>query len=204
MALITNIIDALKRVGTSTQKTALQRLDAALENRTVLDKRQRVARSELGASPMFVATIEPPEESVMALTDEELVPILENAALVNGFIESLLGRTVQEHFLDDLDTAFGIWMESKDKKEYSEDAVIEIAGAAFGKYCADTLNMRWIRVVDDVGTDIGVQGRTKNFRGFPYAAIAKRIPTGEYGFFKPIYITLQDAQERDWAEPSAT
>ena len=200
MSIVTNVIDAIRKFGTSMQKTAIQRQDEQLENKQVVDRRRHVARSNLGQSPQFVATIEPIPETVVPLTPDELAPILENAARVGDFITAFGGHRSNSGLLDELDVAFGVWSEETDKKGYSSEAVIEIAGAAFGKFCADSLNMRWIRITDVDGTAIAVQGRAKDFRGFPYAAISKRIPKGEYGFFKPIYISLQDAAERDWAD----
>jgi hypothetical protein len=198
VSIVTNIIDAIRKLGTPTQKTAIQRQDEQLQNKRVVERRRQVARSSLGASPQFVATIEPIPETVVPLTAEELAPILANAALVADFIAAFCGHLSGNGLLDDLDEAFGGWGRETDRKGYSSEAVIEIAGAAFGQFCADTLDMRWIRITDVDGTAIAVQGRAKDFRGFPYAAISKRIPTGEYGFFKPIYISLQDAVERDW------
>lgn len=153
---------------------------------------------------MFVATTGPEPETVVPLSEGELAPILENAELVRSFLDAFLGRDPSERFLDDLDEAFGAWSESKDKKGYTNEAVVEIVGAAFGRFCAETLGMRWIRLTDADGTAIAVQGITKDFRGFPYHAISKRIPSGEYGFFKPIYISLQDAAEREWEPIDAT
>jgi hypothetical protein len=204
VAVITTIIDALRKLGTSTQKTAIARQDEQLKDRKVLKRRQHVARSELGSSSQFVATVEPVPEAIVPLTEDEIAPILENAALIRDFIATFVAYDGARMLVDQMDSAFGAWMESDDKKGYTDDAVIEIVGAAFGKLCADSLNMRWIRITDDLGTAIAVQGKTKDFRGFPYAAIAKRIRVGDYGFFRGIYISLQDAAERDWAEPSAT
>jgi hypothetical protein len=199
MSIVTNIIDALRKLGTSTQKTAIQRQDEQLQNKRVIERRQYVARSSRGQSAQFVATVEPVPETVEPLTTEELAPILQNAELIGNFIRAFRGHPSDNGLLEDLDAAFGAWSEETDKKGYSGEALIEIAGAAFGQFCADTLNMRWIRITDADGTALAVQGRDKDFRGFPYAAISKRIPKGEYGFFKPIYISLQDAAERDWA-----
>ena len=204
MGTITTIIDALRRLGTPTQGTAIQRQDEQLEGRKILDRRQHVSRSEVGKSALFVATVEPTPEKVELLSDEDLKPILENAALVECFIESFLGRPAGADIFEDLDLAFGTWMEAEDQQGYTSEAVLEIAGAAFGKACTERLNMRWIRVTDNLGTALAIQGIAKDFRGFPYAAISKRIAAGEYGFFKPIYISLHDAAERDWAAPGAT
>ena len=204
MGVVTNIIDAVRRFGGATQKTAIQRQDEQLVGRRVTERRMQVSRSELGKSESFVATHEPVPETVVPLTEEDLAPILENAALFNDFVAAFTQQPTTAGFLAKLDTAFGAWIQETDKKGYSDDAVLEIAGAAFGKFCADSLNMRWVRVTDSSGTAIAVQGRYKDFRGFPYAAISKRIPVGEYGFFTPIYISLQDAAERDWEPTGAT
>ena len=204
MGVVTNFIDVIRRFGGATQKTAIERQDEQLKDKRVTERRMHVARSELGQSSAFVATVDPVPETVVPLTDAELAPILENATLVDGFILAFRKQRTENGLLADLDAAFGAWSEETDKNGYSSEAVIEIAGAAFGKFCAENLNMRWVRVTDVDGTAIAVQGRFKDFRGFPYAAISKRIPVGEYGFFTPIYISLQDAAERDWKPTGAT
>ena len=203
MTIVTTIIDALRKFGTPTQKTAIQRQDEQLQGKRVTERSRRVARSELGQSPLFVATVDPTPESIQSLAEEDLKPILENAALADAFAIAFLGHGLGGQFLDDLDDAFGAWTKATERKGYSDEAVVEIAGAAFGKFCAETLDMRWIRVSDADGTAIAIQGKARDFRGFPYHAISKRIPSGEYGFFKPIYISLQDASQRDWS-PTGT
>ena len=198
MGVVTTIIDALRRFGSPTQKTAIKRQDQQLQGKRIVGRRRHVARSELGQTSMFVATTEPEPETVVPLSEEDLKPILENAELVGPFLETFLARSPSNQFLDDLDDAFGAWSEANDKKGYTNETVVEIVGAAFGRFCAETLGMRWIRLADADGTAIAIQGISKDFRGFPYHAISKRIPSGEYGFFKLIYISLQDAAEREW------
>jgi hypothetical protein len=203
MGIVTAMIDALRRLGSPTQKTAIERQDEQLQGRHVIERRRHVARSELGQTSMFVATIEAVAETVQPLTAEELTPILENAESAGAFLSAFLMRSPSEHLLDDLDEAFGAWSAADDKKGYANEAVIEIVGAAFGMLCAENLDMRWVRIADADGTALAVQGRTKDFRGFPYHAISKRIPSGEYGFLKPIYISLQDAARGEWKPTNA-
>jgi hypothetical protein len=203
MSIVATIIDALRKFGSPTQRSAIQRQDEQLKGKRVIERRRHVSRSELGQSATFVATAEPEPETIAPLSDEELSPILENAALVDAFMAAFSSGDAGDHLLDRLDDAFRAWTEAMEKKGYSNDVVVEIVGAAFGHFCAETLNMRWIRVIDADGTAIAIQGRTKDFRCFPFHAIAKRVPVGEYGFFKPIYISLQDAAERDWKPTDA-
>lgn len=198
MGIVTTIIDALRRMGSPTQRTAIERQDEQLKGKRVIRRRRHIARSELGQASVFVATTEPEPETVLTLSAEELKPILENAELVVPFLDTFLERNRSERFLDDLDEAFGAWSEANDKRSYTNEAVVEIVGAAFGRFCTESLGMRWIHVSDAHGTAIAIQGTAKDFRGFPYHAISKRISSGEYGFFKSIYISLQDAAEREW------
>lgn len=198
MGIVTTVIDALRRFGSPTQRTAIERQDEQLNGKEVIERRRGVARSELGHTPLFIATTKGEPETIVPLSPAELAPIMENAELVTAFLDMFIERKPGAHFLDDLDGAFEVWTRAQDKQGYTNDAVIEIAGAAFGKYCAETLDMRWIRLSDADGTATAVQGKTKDFRGFPFHAISKRIPAGEYGFFKPIYISLQDAAESEW------
>lgn len=201
MSIVTTLIDALRRFGSPTQRTALERQEKQLEGKRVIERSQRVSRSELGNTAVFVATSEPEPETVTPLSEDEIEPILKNAALVENFLAAFPGADSDDHWLDRLDNAFGAWMETSEKRGYSDEAVINILGAAFGKFCADSIDMRWIRIEDADGTAIAIQNREQNFRCFPFHAIAKRIRAGEYGFLKSIYISLQDTAEQEW-EPT--
>lgn len=202
MGIITSIIDAVRKFGNPTQKTALQRQDEQLKGKQVTERRLAVARSELGQTSMFVATTEPVPETVEPLTEEWVMQIGKNAKFADRFAMAFLGEQPGASFLDNLDRAFGAWSEAQDKQGYTNELVVEVLGAAFGCFCVETLDMRWIRVVDADGTAFAIQGRIKDFRAFPYHMIEKRLPAGECGFFKPIYISLQDAARRDW-KPTA-
>jgi hypothetical protein len=181
MGIVTTIIDALRSIGSPTQRTAIERQDEQLKGKRVIGRRRHIARSELGQTSVFVATTQPEPETVVPLSAAELKPILENAELVVPFLNTFLERNRSERFLDDLDEAFEAWSEANDKRGYTDEAVVEIVGAAFGSFCSENLRMRWIRVSDADGSAIAIQGTAKDFRGFPYHAISKRIPSGEYG-----------------------
>jgi hypothetical protein len=49
------------------------------------------------------------------------------------------------------------------------------------------------------GTAAAIRGAKKDYRAFPFHAIWKRIRDRENGFFKPIYISLEEAATKDWA-----
>jgi hypothetical protein len=189
---VANIIDALRRIGRSTERSALKRQDDQLEGKEVLSRRRQRLKDPEGIE-QFVATIEPVEEAVVPLSVDELRPIMENAALSSAFLTTFMESSGSVLDPENLDAAFQSWLEADDRFGYTNEAVTEILGAAFGQYCADRLNMRWVRFIDKDGEVLGLQGIERDFRGFPYHSISKRITDSEYGFFVPVFVSLRNA-----------
>jgi hypothetical protein len=204
MGLVTNILDAIRRIGRPTQRSALERQDAYLDGKIVVDRRRQISRSPSGTTEGFVATIEPLSETIRPFDDEEIRAIEENSALFPEFYRTFLGRTLESGGLDDMDAAFESWAEAADRRGYEEEAVVQILGATFGRYCARTLDMKWVVITDQDGSAAALRGAKKDYRAFPFHAIWKRIRHQEKGFFKPIYISLEDAAAKEWAVTNTT
>jgi hypothetical protein len=64
---VANIIDALRRIRRSTEKSALRRQGEQLESREVLSRRRQRLQVPEGEIEQFVATIEPVEETIVPL-----------------------------------------------------------------------------------------------------------------------------------------
>jgi hypothetical protein len=203
MGLITNILDAIRRIGSPTQRSALRRQDAQLEGKIVTDRRREMARSSLGTTEQFVATTGPEPETIRPFNEEETRAIEENSALLPELFRMFVGHSPEVWGPDDLDAAFASWAEAADRRGYDEEAVVQILGAAFGQYCARTLDMRWVVITDQDGSAAALRGTKKDYRAFPFHAIWKRIRDREQGFFKPIYISLEAASGKDWAATDA-
>jgi hypothetical protein len=75
MGAVTNIIDALRRIGSPSQKAALNRQDAQLEGKEVLGRRHLNIDGEFGRAIAFIATTAPVEESVAVLSEDEIRPL---------------------------------------------------------------------------------------------------------------------------------
>lgn len=193
MKILVNILDALRTLGSPTQKSALRRQDAQLEGKQVLDRARVQLRTELGAAESFVARVCPTKEVVVPLSEEELGPIRKNSAHASAFLASYLERDVSSWSLDDLDAVFAAWINADDKRGFQPDKVVQIFGAAFGERCAQDLNMRWVWIEDSDGKCIALQGVDKDFRAFPFHSVEKRVTGSEYGFFKSVFISLQSA-----------
>ncbi len=102
----------------------------------------------------FVAQIAPTEEAIVVLSADERG----ECSPYTAFIQSLHLLSEGDWTHQDLDAAFAAWLQAPDKLGYTDEAVVEILGAGFGQYCARRLNMRWIRLIDRHGTDLGLQG----------------------------------------------
>src|SRR5262245_27515514 len=88
VAIISNIIDAVRKFGRSTQRTALRRLDHGLEGRQVLGIEQRTVRDSSGTTSMFVGTTAPVPEKVEILSPEQVAPIVETAQYGLNFLRA--------------------------------------------------------------------------------------------------------------------
>jgi hypothetical protein len=195
MPMLVNLLDALRKFGRPTQRSALARQDQQLAGKVVLQQSQQQFRSELGSASGFVARTEPEPEVVIPLTDEELAPIHAAANHVTAFLSEFLERPVSTWSLEDLDATFATWSDSEDKRGFSDQEVIQLLGSAFGERCAQELNMRWVWVDDSEGRMLALQGKKKKFRAFPLHSVEKRIAHSEVGFFEPIFIALHSASQ---------
>lgn len=190
MGIVTNILDALRRVGSPTQKSALRRLEAAVEGKEVIARERVQIRHSSGQAESFVATTLPVPETVVVLTEDEVRPMKENVQYGQEFLSAFGRRRGDAWDPDDLDHCFAAWQASGDKSTYTDNYVVEVLGAMFGEYCIERLDMRWIKLTDQDGTTLAIEGKDKEFRAFPYQSIAKRIRDSEHGFFRPIFDDL--------------
>ena len=202
MAVLSNIIEALRRIGTPSQRAALRRQDEQLEGREVLSRTRQRVRGSHGVADVFVASVAPSPEEVTVLGEDEVRGIVENVAYGLSMLRAL-GMSVGEDWtLDDLDLGFEVWL--ADPRGVTEDAAMELFGAMFGCYCASRLNMRWIKLSDSNGVTLAVDGDEGAFRAFPYQVVLKRIRDRESGFFRPVYVAVEHNAMRARSRECAT
>jgi hypothetical protein len=191
MGVVTNIIEAIRRIGSSSQRSALKRQDEYLSNKSVLGRRVELNSSDGKARPSFMATIEPVPEAVRPFDPSELTAIEENAAQVSILSRRYLGKDLVNPAPDELDAIFTAWAHSPERAATSDEEIVQILGAAFGKHCVAALDMRWVVVTDSDGSAAALQGVARAFRGFPFHSIWKRIRSNEQEFFVPIFVSLR-------------
>lgn len=193
--LLRSAFERLRVMEAPTVRNARLRQEQHLDRKTVLSRRRQTVNGATGPVA-FVATVAPYEQRFTPLSDEQLRSIRDNAKLIVPFMSFHAVKPSSEWSLEDLDMAFSAWTDSGRKEPYSDDFIIEVAGAAFGEHCAKHLNMEWVLVEDQDGKAIGLRSRVVEQQSFPFATVSKRIPVREHGFFKPVFLLIkQQASE---------
>jgi hypothetical protein len=102
-------------------------------------------------------------EQVEPLNEAESEWVAENVAEAKRMLDVRLSPEA----LDDL------WAALLDDEPADPNPAINVVGLAFGQLLADRLDLSWVALTDDNGTEIAVRGRA-NFTVFPTNFIAKR------------------------------
>ncbi len=193
MGTLANIIEALRRTGGATTRSALKRQDEQLEGRTILGRRR--ARTKVGEESFesFLATVEASDEQVSELTPDEVRQLGSNAILIEGFLGRFHRESRSDRFAAVLDLAFRNWLSAGERHGWTDDKVINVVGAAFAEYCIHDLGMGWVKIRDAQGESLAIRGIECDVRALPFHAIAKRIRDDEHGFFAAIHATLKSS-----------
>jgi len=192
---ISNIIDAIRRIGSPSQKSALRRQDEQLDGHEILERGYRIVRHGGETATGFHASIEPSPEDVTAL-DQGQIDLINDYDSRAAVFFSDFGTDPSLHLLDQLDQAFETWLYAPDRLGYSEDDAVEILGTSFGNHCNATLDMNWVNVSDQFGVSVAVEGREYEFGAYPFDSIRKRVADSEFNFFRSVYVILADQKHR--------
>ena len=106
-----------------------------------------------------------------------------------GFVRAYL-PDVREPDLKDHDLAFRAWQTSK-APQHSNEQVVEILGGYLGNKCVVDLEMEWVTVTDEYGTDYAVRSKSAEVMAFPFSTVMKRIEAKEHDFLHGVYHTLK-------------
>lgn len=136
-----------------------------------------------------VSTIDPVPQKNRLLTHEELQNIASASRQSKLFVNYYLAD-VKNPELKDYDNAFHVWQASKSKK-YSSQQVVELTGSYLGEKCVKELDMEWIEITDEYGTDRAVRGKSVEVTSFPFSVVSKRIEKNEYEFIYSVFHTVE-------------
>jgi hypothetical protein len=141
--------------------------------------------------------VDPFPQETSVVTGEELEHLESLGKASPGFVATYLPNESVIN-LQNCDRAFRAWQTSE-SKQHSNERVIEILGGYLGSKCVDELNMEWVIVTDQFGTDYAVRSKTSASDSevmlFPFSTVKKRIEKGEFDFLHNVYHTTERTLE---------
>jgi hypothetical protein len=132
-------------------------------------------------------------QSVVLASKIEIQKLNELARQAKRFAISYIPEAINPS-LKDLDNAFHAWQIEKDR-QFTEQQVIEILGAYAGCQLVENLNMEWVIVTDEYGTDFAVRDKKYEVMSFPFSSVAKRIQDKQFDFMNGVYHAVKNAIE---------
>lgn len=128
------------------------------------------------------------------LTDQEVASLSAQVSRLGSFAREY-GLGPEALGPTEMDALFASWM-ADDQEKLSGPEVVDLLGAAFGRYLIDTLDMAWVEVTDRHGTSLAVKSSSADHYVWPFDAVQKRVDRSEVGFFYGIeQVTLHNLEE---------
>ena len=112
---------------------------------------------------------------------------------------------VSEPSLEQYDEAFKLWQDShaSDPDAVSEALVIDIIGSYLGNKLVSELDMEWVEVTDQYGSDYAVHHPQIDVFAYPFSTVQKRVEKDEYDFIFNVYYMVKQAVENGTLERRA-
>jgi hypothetical protein len=132
-------------------------------------------------------------QQIRRLSELEVKEITSPALRGSEFLSTYLPDT-GDASLSQYDQAFRAWQTS-DSPKHSPDEVIQILGSCLGNKCVADLDMEWVTVTDEYGTDYAIRSKTYDVMGFPFSTVSKRIEDRKYDFMDAVYHLLKNKVE---------
>jgi Domain of unknown function (DUF3806) len=138
-----------------------------------------------GSVTTTTKTVDPAPQQVVTASAAELRAFIEFAGRAQAFVAAYLG-TRATLSLDTLDEAFRIWQQET-RRRFTDQEVVDILGSYLGGKLVAELDMEWVVVKDQYGTDYGVRSRKVELLAYPFASVEKRIQRSEHGFMAAVF-----------------
>jgi Domain of unknown function (DUF3806) len=133
-------------------------------------------------------TVEPTPQEIRLASSKEITDIRRLARKADDFVMAYLGAGTGSS-LENLDKAFRAW-QSEPRRRFSDREVTDTLGAYLGNKLVSDLDMEWVIVMDQDGTDFGVRSKKVEVMAFPFASVAKRIQRSEFDFMVAVFYAI--------------
>ncbi|MFN0021346.1 MAG: DUF3806 domain-containing protein [Pirellulaceae bacterium] len=136
------------------------------------------------------STVDPTPQKIQVITGSELARLQKLGSDAPDFLAKYLPNTPTAD-LKDYDRAFRAWQVSS-SRQHTDEEVVQILGGYLGNKCVTDLDMEWVKVTDEYGTDYAVRSKTVEAMGFPFSTVLKRVEDKKYDFLHGVYYTIKD------------
>lgn len=172
-----------------------------------MDEKSKQTRIETPAGEVVASdfAMDPVPQEITVVRDGELAKLLALGEQAPVFLAAYT-TDVTNPGLKDYDRAFRTWQGSNSLR-YSEAEVVQILGAYLGNKCNAELDMEWVVVKDQYGTNYGIRSKTHEVLGFPFSTVMKRIENDESDFLHGVFYALKrmiedgESKERNVESP---
>jgi hypothetical protein len=138
-------------------------------------------------------TVDPVVQKIDVVTGDDLKGLKSLAKYGKKFVNTYLPEEMNFD-LKAYDKAFQTWQMSK-RPKHSNEEVIKIIGGYLGNKFITDLDMEWVTVTDEYGTDYAVRSKSVDVMSFPFSTVMKRVERGEYDFLYGVYYTTKQMIE---------
>ncbi len=159
------------------------------------EKKEFTIATTTGPVQAFSQSAEPVKQEFIPLSEDEYNFILWCETKAKEFVQTYLGEEASVT-LQSCDDAFSTWQREENKR-FSENEVICFLGAFLGQECVRELDMRWMTVTDEYGSDYAVCYTKGAVVGYPHSSVKKRIKTNTHIFMVPIFNGIKQRIESD-------
>jgi hypothetical protein len=136
------------------------------------------------------------DDKVTELTADERAAIEHDSTRIPAFIAAFVSTDHRTgDVLEDLDSAFAVWLKSGKRDSYASNDVIRIVGCALGSHAIHHLGVRWARVTDAHGSDIALVAEQPPTRSYPFTSVQYRIEDKKTDFIVALYRALEHAMK---------
>lgn len=158
---------------------------------TAMSESPKSTTLETPSGPVTITTeiLDPTPQEVSVASPKQVALINGLASKAKNFVLTYLPG-VSNPSLKNLDEAFHLWQWEK-KRSYTDQQVIEILGAYLGSQLITDLQMEWVVVTDQYGTDYAVRAKKVEAMSFPFSSVSKRIESKQYDFMVGVYESVK-------------
>lgn len=132
-------------------------------------------------------------QTVTPLTQEETLWLQEQRdagiRALNAYTGTFQNSPITTHLLD---AGFAKWMDDPTSAKPGSESIGNGFGVVFGDILAEALNMEWVKVESEIGTELGVKLQGRELFTYPLSAVKKRIESGTRDFFDDLFAVIQE------------